>query len=252
MWLYSAMIGKNSVMEKRIITINNESFKYVKTRVYTPVSIYRNGGVFLKVGPKGLIQKELRIHKNLLKVGFPVAEIIKEGVAEDNNYYYTEKSLGDNHLGHIFSKDYEKMGVISEKHFTNLLLLTEKFAEAQIKTGEKEHFPEDFYLGVNLNYIIKELPHLKKNILEAFEKVVKKLSVFPFVITHGDFNPHNLLAKGVIDFAETFYAPAGHDLIVNIFHIFLFPKNKDYELVRRYEFSPEQIKQYLAFVDNIG
>lgn len=224
------------LLEKRIITINNESFKYVKTRVYTPVSIYRSSDTFLKIGPKDLIQKELRAHKNLLKLGFPVAEIIKQGPVGENNYYYAEKSLGDNHFGHIFSEDYEKTGVVSEKHFTNLLLVTEKFAEAQIKSATKEYFLQDFYLGVNINYIIEELPYLKKNILEAFEKAVKKLSVFPFVITHGDFNPHNLFTKGVIDFMETFYAPAG----------------KDYELVRRYEFSPEQIKQYLAFVDNIG
>lgn len=238
-------------MKKQTIKINNKIFEHIKTREYMPVSIYKNKDVFLKIGAKDLIQKELRTQKNLFGFGFPVAEVIQEGVSGENNYYYIEKSLGNDLFSHIFSKEYENTGIVSENSFGDLLSLVEKFSIAQIKTGEKDQFPENFYLGMSVNYMLEELPELKGDFIKAFKKTGERFSVFPFVITHGDFNPHNLFKNGVIDFEKTFFAPAGYDLVVNIFHVFLFPEKGDFEMLRKYEFSREQIEHYLAFVDKI-
>ena len=50
-----------------------------KTRDYTPVSIYKGSGEFLRIGPKDVITPELNLHKKLLDYGFPIPAIIAEG-----------------------------------------------------------------------------------------------------------------------------------------------------------------------------
>lgn len=235
---------------QKYMEIDGKSFVHIKTREYTPVSVYQNENLFLRIGPKDLILPELSLHKNLLRFNFPVPEIISEG-EKDGKYYYIETSLGQTLLGDIFWEDCKRLGFISDDNFKKLLLLTEKFARAQIKTAKNNHGYESFYHGVHVDYLIDELPYLQEKIIVAFEKVKERLSDLPTVLTHGDFNAYNLFEKGVIDFGNSFEAPAGYDLIGNIFHTYLFPKGRDFESTRRYDFSLEQVNEYFALLDNI-
>ena len=232
------------------ITIDGKVFYHVKTRAYTPVSIYKNEDSFLRIGPKDLIMPELDLHKRLLRFAFPVPQIVSEGEI-DGKYYYIEASLGENLLGEMFCEDCEKSGTISGANFQKFLSVTEKFAKAQLKTAESETAFESFYHGVHIDYILKELPYLKEKTLAAFEKIKSRLSVMPTVLTHGDFNAYNLFEGGVIDFGNSFEAPAGYDLMSNIYQTYLFPKGEGFEMTRGYEFSAKQIEEYFSLLDDV-
>lgn len=235
-------------MENAII--DGKTYSYIKTREYTPVSIYRNENEFLRIGPKDIIAEELTLHKKLLEFGFPVPQILSEG-EKDDFYYYIETLLGDTLLGDVFWEDAKKNGIVTDENFQKLLVLVEKFVRAQLKTAEKVGAFESFYLGLHVDYILEELPYLQEKILAGFEKLKERVSIFPAVMTHGDFNPYNLFEAGVIDFGNSFVAPAGYDIVTNAYHSFLFPKDGEFEVMRRYEFSDEQLKAYFSLVDQI-
>jgi hypothetical protein len=82
-------------------------------------------------------------------------------------------------------------------------------------------------------------------------KAESRLQKLPTVLTHGDFNPHNIMEGGVIDWERTTYAPAGHDLASNMCNIFFFPSSGDFEFTGSYTFSKEQILTYWQKMDEI-
>ncbi len=237
-------------IDREIVKLSGKIFSHVKTRVYTPVSIYRAENEFLRIGPRDIIGEELALHKKLLEFDFPIPRILSEGEMDDQ-YYYIETSLGDTLLGDIFWEDMKRDGIVSDENFRKLLVLVEKFARAQLKTVEKRDSFESFSRGLHREYIIEELPYLQEKICASFEKLKMRTSVLPTVMTHGDFNPYNIFEAGVIDFGNAFDAPAGYDLMTNIYHSFLFPKDGDFEVTRRYEFSENQIAEYLSLIDSI-
>ena len=241
--------NKILVMNEKI-TLSGKTYSYINTRTYTPISVYRNNNSFLRIGPKDLILSELNLHKKLLALDFPIAKIISDG-EKDGQYYYTETSLGEIHLGDAFWDDYRKSGVVSDDNFKKILMLAEKFTRAQLKTASGGHDFQSFYHGIHVDYILEELPSLKEKILVAYEKAKNKLSALPSVLTHGDFNPYNLFDNGVIDFESIFVAPAGYDLVSNIYHTYHFPKVGDFESTRRYEFSATQISSYFSLMDDV-
>jgi len=81
----------------------------------------------------------------------------------------------------------------------------------------------DFWQGTHIDMLFDELPHLQEITTNAFYKSQKRLSIFPTVFSQGDFNPHNLFPKGVIDFDMGFMAPFGYDLVTAILHTYAFP-----------------------------
>ncbi len=232
------------------ILIKDKKYTHVKTREYTPVSVYRNQEEFLRIGPKELITPELELHKRLLSYDFPIPNLLTEGEIEEG-FYYIEKSLGENLLGDIFWEDCKNVDQISKEHFQSFLNLSERFAEAQLKTAQPEKDFESFYIGIHANYIQEELIDIKQQILQAFEKLKERTSNLPTVLTHGDFNAYNLFEKGVIDFGSMHNAPAGYDLVTNIYHTYNFPKTGDFESMRRYEFTSQQISEYINAIDKI-
>jgi len=232
------------------IALGDKQYQHVKTREYTPVSVYKGVGEFLRIGPQGLIAPELALHKKLLGYGFPVPGIVAEG-EKNGKTYYIEQSLGDELLGDIFWEDCKRDGRISDEHFNSLLTVAEKFAQAQLKTASDDKDDEGLYIGLHMDYIQDELPDFKPEILTAFEKMKARTAAMPTVLTHGDFNAYNLFESGIIDFGSIHNGPAGYDIVNNIYHTYNFPNTGDYESMRRYQFTPEQIKQYFASMDGI-
>lgn len=235
-------------MSKKKIIIQDQTYTHVKTRFYTPFSIYKHQDTFLRIGPPDIVMPELSLHKKLLDFNFPVPEILAQG-QQDDQYYYIEKSLGETLLGEAFWVDYQKTSTVSDDNFQKLLSISTRFATSQLKTVNQKISPVDFYIGIHMDYIQAELPHLKDKVLLAFAKATKKLSALPVVFTHGDFNAYNLFATGVIDFGNSFESPFGYDLICAIFHTYSFPKQGDYENTRRSEFTKEQMDQYFSQMD---
>ncbi|MEI8096912.1 MAG: phosphotransferase [Candidatus Moraniibacteriota bacterium] len=232
------------------ISIEGKSYSFVKTRAYQPVSVYQCENEFLRIGPKNILSKEIALSRKLLEFDFPIPQILSEG-EKDDQYYFTETSLGDTLFGDIFWKDARENGFVSDENFQKLLVLIEKFTRAQLKTAEPGDTFESFYFGIHMEHIIEELPYLEEKLIAGFEKLKKRTSSLPVVMTHGDFNPYNFFEAGVIDFESMFEAPVGYDIICALYHTFLFPNGTDFESTRRYEFSEDQIDKYFALVDKI-
>ena len=92
---------------------------------------------------------------------------------------------------------------------------------------------------------------MKTALKHAYQKTVKHLSGFPFVITHGDFTPFNIFPKGVIDFEDTFMGPAGYD-VGSVSELYKwFPTSRRYEFYRHYQFTRAQRTRYLYDMDSI-
>ncbi|MDD5050708.1 MAG: phosphotransferase [Candidatus Pacebacteria bacterium] len=236
-------------MEKPEITVLGKSYTHVRTRHQVPVSIYKGNGTFLRIGPKELIEKEVQFHKKLVHFGYPMARIISEGQYEDKSYFI-ENSLGEFHFGQLCAEDFAKNGSVSDFLFQSLLAITKKYAEAQLQTASKDPFNEEaFQKLIQFETILKEAPHLKEKSESCMKKVESHIKELPTVITHGDFNPHNIFEKGVIDWERTAHAPAGYDLVTNITQIFFFPHEGNYEYMGKYVFSKQQVGLYWSEID---
>lgn len=235
---------------KKDIVIDDEIFRHVKTRPHADVSVYKGNGCFLRIGSPDLIQKEIGLHNQLTGFDFPLPQILKEGVFKDKRYFI-EASLGEYSIGDVFLEDMTREKGVANEHFQDFLQVTEKFAKAQLKSIRHKNWWEEFYQGSYVDTLMEELPHLKVKIILAVEKAKERLLPLPAVITHNDLNPYNLFNDGVIDLEFVFYAPAGLDLVSNIFITSFFPKEGDFEYKRSIEFSEEQINGYLSFFDNL-
>src|SRR3989344_115795 len=232
--------------------INGKQYVFYVRRAYTPIDVYKSQDSFLRIGPAKLISKEVATHKQLSNLGFPVAPLLGEGTYEDQAYFI-EKSLGDKHYGDIFATDTTLHGSISDEHFTAWLKLVKAYEKVQMKTAKKNQDWEGFEKTIHYADILTELPDMKNSIIQAIEKIKNTLSSSTFVMSHNDFNSHNIFPKGIIDLDRASYSPVGYDLITNIFQIFLHPclpadraKNDNFEFSRKYEFSKKQIESYFA------
>ncbi|MBI4094704.1 MAG: hypothetical protein HY435_00735 [Candidatus Liptonbacteria bacterium] len=236
-------------MEKSF-SIDGENFTFVKTRMYVPVSVYRGEKSYLRIGTAELIKKDAAIHKQFLQFGFPCPRIIREGTISGYSYYI-EESVGDRHFGEIFRSDIAEHGVISGEHFKKFLELGERFINAQLSSMRDAALEKDFWLGIHMDYALYELPALKDMLRVAFNKSWQRISVFPAVLTHGDFNAFNQLEHGVIDTDSkyAFWGPAGYDAVTAMVQPSFFPKHGDYEHLQLYDFSREQMQEYLSMAD---
>lgn len=251
-------LGENSEKEgqfeqgrvQKQIIVEGETFTFVKERDYSSIQIFKGTQGFLRIGPRSLILAELDKHNRLLSLGYPLPKVLSSGGSEDQ-YFYVEESFGDKHLGDLFSEDFTRDGVISEDHFTNFLEQSSGFAGAQLRTSQGDKDVRGFYSGINMDFILEELPDHRLNLTKAFEKIKEKTDSLPFVLTHGDLNPYNLFPKGIIDVGNVFSAPVGYDLVSNIYHVNNFPKNGDFEMLRSFDFSHEQRSRYFEQLDRI-
>lgn len=230
--------------------IEGEEYTFVKVRNHMPISIYKGKDSYLRIGPRDLIRQEINYHKNLLGFGFPIPKILNEGEHLDL-YYFTESSLGDEHLGQIFRANCTD-SVVSDNDFSKLLNVVKIFTEAQIKTVGTQPFTfADFRELIKVIILLEELPTLNQDTLVALARVEDHIKILPAVLTHGDFNPYNIFEKGVIDWERGSYAPIGHDLVDNIAQTFFFPLNGDYEYTAGYRYSEKQINTYYEQIDAI-
>ncbi len=231
------------------IKIGNHIYTYVKERENAPILVYRSDNTFLRIGPRELLEKEKIFHQKLFDLGFPVPQILEEGEKE-GQYYFVESSVGSEHFGDIFKEDMQKDGVISDENFTRFLQIAKKFAEAQLKETSVINW-QTFEGVLHANILFEELPVLREKSIFALKKARERTQELPAVLSHGDFNPYNIFEKGCIDLEHFSTAPAGYDVITNIFHFKMFPRGDAYEHPQKYRFSKEQIDKYFLEIDTI-
>ncbi len=184
------------------------------------------------------------------KAGFPVPRLLATGTHEGQSYF-TETVMGEMRLGDVFASDYE-WNAISAKHFQEFLAIVRRYAEAQLKAPPPPANLRGFKPAIHIRTLCRELPEYAARIEARFSEITKRLSVFPTVLSHGDFNPQNLFANGIIDLEHAFQGPWGYDIATALVHINQFPDSKEYEYFARYRFSDAQHAEYLAVFDALA
>ncbi len=238
-------------MQEPELIIDGKKYHYVKTRNHEPVSVYKGDGCFLRIGPKEIIQEEIDFHKNLLRLGFPIADFLESGEHEEL-FYFTESSLGENNLSYLFKENLSNDRIVSEHDFEIFLNITRKYLEAGLRTISQKVFEAGkFEKMIHFDFILEELPLLKDKTSEAMKRAEENINRLPIVLSHGDFNPYNIFPKGVIDWERAGEAPLGYDITTNISQFLFFPFSGDFEHVANYNFSNEQISKYWAEIDKI-
>ncbi|MEK7665621.1 MAG: phosphotransferase [Patescibacteria group bacterium] len=232
---------------KNGILINGENFTLVLERE-RGVGLYANTdrSKYLRIGTSAMVKKELSFHKLLLAENFPVAQILDEGEKDGMNYWI-EESLGDTHLTNQFYEDTKATGEVSERRFDVFLghVASMRDAEARIAVAQPYDFSE-LARAVGESGMEEELPEFAERIKLAWEKAKQTVEKLPKTLTHGDFNPTNILDRGVIDFGDHFEGPLGFDMVNAITSPIWFPKGPGYEFFQKFDFTDEQIEEFFT------
>lgn len=230
------------------ITIRGIRYSLVRKRERQNLSIYRASRTYLRIGPVKLIARERRRSEAFIRAHFPAPHIITYGTRGKQSYF-VERSLGTAQFGKRFIRDCERSGRISAQNMASFLRIVSRYADAQLSVRRKKRDWSAFGRSVHLPILQKELPAKSVRLRRAYARATERLSLFPFVLSHGDFNPHNIFPRGVIDMEQVSYAPAGYDLITALVHIDTFPNETSYEYHRLYSFTQSQKNSYLAMID---
>ncbi|MBI3335753.1 MAG: hypothetical protein HY001_04625, partial [Candidatus Portnoybacteria bacterium] len=167
-------------MEQKV-TLEGKEFSLVRVQ-RSNTAIYRCGNLYLRLGEKGELARDLALHEQMIAYDFPVAQILSKG--EYKSYlYFIEESLGGKHFGQLFSEDIKNTGNITKENFESFLNITKKFAISQLATSGKKNDIKDFADGIHLDIICEELPDVASQIRKRFSDAIKNLSAFPFVVT---------------------------------------------------------------------
>lgn len=243
-------INENEPQVPKSIELQGMIYELVKSQRDGNSAVYKGPESYLRIGTREKIESDLTRHKRMEFAGFPVAKLIAEGEL-DGQTYYIESSVGERTLSQAFAEDTEATGLINEESFSQFLDVTDKFARAQLRTDTFERDFEEFSDGIHLDILCQELPEHAEKILVKFKEIQDRTAELPFVISHGDFNPHNLYPGGAIDLEDSYHALFGHDLIGGIVSIDYFPDSPEYEYFAKYRFSEEQKDSYLKLIDGI-
>lgn len=232
------------------IELEGTTFEFVKGQRDGNSAVYKSTDSYLRIGLAAKIHSDLALHKRVESAGFPVARLITEGELNGRSYF-VESSVGDKTLSAAFAEETELTGTISKESFYQFLSITDQFARAQLRTQTPDRNFEGFADGVHLDILCQELPEHAEKIQSRFREIQERTTKLPFVISHGDFNPHNLYPRGAIDLEDSYHAPFGHDLIGGIVSIDYFPDSQEFEYFAKYRFSEEQRTQYFTLLDEI-
>ena len=212
--------------------------------------VYRGADRYLRIGAHERIAKDIATHRAMSGMGFPVAAILSSGTLGGEDYF-VEQSLGESRFRDLFENDTKQNGEISARHFEQFLHITKLYLEAQLNALVPPS-AASFASGVHLDILRQELPHYAISLKDKFERITQKLSGFPYVLTHGDFNPANMYPLGIIDLEDSFSAPFGFDAVSAISTVEWFPDPGDYEFVASYRFTDAQKRSYLAMCDSVS
>lgn len=232
------------------IEINGRKYVQVKLQRAGESAVYKSMDTYARLGTPEKISADFVAHKRMQEYGFPVPIIIEEGQIGAWKYFI-ETSFGESHFSQIFAKEIEQAGTISDETFDRFIAVSRTFAVAQLSTASDQKNFDAFAHTIHIDTVKLELPEYAEVIDQQFAAIKQHLAQLPFVITHGDFNPHNMYPDGVIDFETAAMGPIGYDLITAIDHIVYFPDSKDYEYYKGYDFTEDQRGIYLKIMDTV-
>ncbi len=213
-------------------------------------AVYRGEGRYLRIGPEETISRHLLVHREMARLGYPVAELLAEGM-HDGRRYFTERALEGARLTDIFAKDTEETGSVSDAHFAVFAELSMKLLDAEARSGAPALAVGSFRDGIHLDILVSEMPEHSEAIRERFARTSERLAGFPLILSHGDFNPANMFGEGMIDLEDAFLGPLGYDTVTALITTEWFPRSREYEYYRKYDFSESQKAAYYARADTL-
>jgi thiamine kinase-like enzyme len=237
-----------------VIEIDGRTYELVerhRPRDKNDSRIYKGFDSFVRVGPAAVIDANLAVHRRLENAGFPVPHILQEGSTGDERYFI-EESLGEQILRLQFADEVKVSRQISEPSFDSFVEVIHRYLDAQAKT----RLPRDtneFLDRMHVVRLCKELPTFASKIQEKTTQHLEAISQFPFVLSHGDLSPNNMLPKGIIDLEDTLPAPFGYDAVSALMTYEWFPEDGDFEFpITFYDFTEKQKAKYLAMCDEVS
>ncbi len=236
---------------QQALSIGSRTYELVRTQRGGVSFVYKGEEGYLRIGVPRIIAKHLNAHNLMEAAGYAVPRILAVGEHE-GQLYFIEESMGDTRLGDAFAADCAEKGEISTERFGELLEVVRKYGEAQLRAPKPPGNLRGFKPAIHIRTLSRELPEDAEKIVAQFREITARLSVFPDVLSHGDFNPQNLFARGIIDLEHAFHGPWGYDLVTALVHINQFPDSRDFEYFARYRYSDAQKSQYLATIDTIA
>jgi hypothetical protein len=213
--------------------------------------IYKGFNTFVRIGPAPVVEANLTAHKRLANAGFPVAHILRDGTVGDERFFI-EESLGERILRLEFADEVKAHGEITADSFDSFVGIIRQYLEAQAKLPAPNG-SHDFFERMHVARLCDELPELSSAIEEKAEQHFKAISAFPFVVSHGDLSPNNMLSKGVIDLEDSLSAPFGYDAVSALTTCEWFPEDVEFEFpITPYHFTQSQRAQYLSMCDEVA
>ncbi|MEZ4733054.1 MAG: phosphotransferase [Caldilineaceae bacterium] len=212
-----------------ILQINNQTYTLVCGDRFRGRAVYRGPAAYLRIGLPAVIEHEIAIHRRLLALGFPVAPLLQTGV-QDGQPFFIEAALGDAVWGDRLEVETHQHGAVLDASFADLLVLILRWTEAQLQNLAPAETRADLAATVRLADVERLLPEHILLTRQVFARAQQRLALFPTVLTHGDFHPHNLCPGGVIDLEFVHWSVAGYDAITGLFADDLLPPDPaDYQ-----------------------
>ena len=227
------------------LTIDGKDYTLVSQQ-RARTAVYRSSDAYLRIGPPDVIAANLAVHRLMEQAKFPVARILAEGRLDDRTYF-VEEALGETYRM-LFSREYERDGVVHDETFSHFAGIVGKFFTAQAATSATGD-PGELARGIHLGIMQDELPQYASRIQARFDLALERMKALPYVLTHGDFNPSNIAQRGVLDLEDSFAAPLGFDIASALITIDWFPDAGDYEYEARWRFSAGQKTAYVRMFD---
>lgn len=214
------------------------------------IRIYKGHDSYVRVGAAARIDRIVATHRRLAGAGAPVPQLLEEGTIGDEKYVI-EKSLGQKILRLEFADEVAAQGHVSDASFASLVELMRRYLIAQTALQE-ESAAAEFLSRMHIEALCEELPDFAPRIREVASNCVSSLSGFPFVLSHGDLSPNNIVASGIIDLEDSVAAPFGFDAVSVLVTGDWFPGDVDFEFeVTPYHVTPGQKAEYLAMCDSV-
>lgn len=225
------------------IQVNEQIYTLVCGDRFTGRAVYRGSDTYLRIGLPAVIEQEIAIHRRLLALGFPVAPLLQTGIG-DGQPFFLEAALGDTVWDDKLEAETHVHGTVRDSSFTDLLALILRWTEAQLQNLAPAETQADLAATVRLADVERLLPAYTLLTRQVFERAQQRLAVFPVVLTHGDFHPHNLCPGGVIDVEFVHWSVAGYDAITGLFADALFPPDP-----ADYRYTTAQLANARAAID---
>jgi len=230
----------------RELDIDGLRFSLVCVR-WTGVAVYRGEGTYLRLGDA--VAGELDVHRQMLRDGHPVAEIL--GVGElRGSLYYIESDLGEETFGDTCEDRVAQSGSMPREEFEGFLDIMRRHAHAQLTGTQRSGDIRVFGEFIGVASAAANNPHLATVVQTAWKEAASVLGDLPSTLQHGDLHVFNTCPGGIIDLEGAGWAPIGYDVATAVLEPTLAEPRWTAGALAIEWFTPDQVRTYFELLDN--